>query len=87
MIDVGDILGRIVEPEAGGFSAELANHLLAFRFPAGMQARSAELSEKAQQGASSAEEQSELDAYLAANAVILLKSKARVSLAVRGSAA
>jgi len=88
MIELGDILGQIVEPEAGGFSAELANHLLSLRFSAAMQGRSTELSEKAQQGTLSAEEQSELDAYLIANTLlVLLKSKARVSLRARGSAA
>jgi hypothetical protein len=62
MIGLGDILGRIVEPEAGGFSAELANHVLSLRIGPAMQGRSAKLSEKAQQGTLSAEEQAELDA-------------------------
>jgi len=88
MIELGDILGRIVEPEAGGFSAELANHVLSLRIPPAMQGRSTELSEKAQQGTLTEQEQAELDAYLTANTLlVLLKSKARVSLQARGSAA
>lgn len=88
MIDLEQILGQIIAPEAGGFSAELANHLLTMHFPPALKARSEELSAKAQQGTLSRKEQSELDTYLAANTVlILLKSKARVSLRTRGSAA
>ena len=84
MANLTAILGQIIEPEAGGFSAALANHLLSLCFPAAMEARSTELSEKAQQGTLTPQEQSELDAYLAANtALILLKSKARASLRTR----
>lgn len=88
MSDPAAILEKIIEPEVGGFSQELADYVLSLRFPPPMQARCGVLSEKAQEGNLSEKEQSELDAYLSVNTIlILLKSKARASLRARDSAA
>ncbi|HXE52544.1 MAG TPA: hypothetical protein VN541_05980 [Tepidisphaeraceae bacterium] len=82
------ILEQIIEPEAGGFSPELAQYLLSLSLPHRIQNRCAELSEKAQSGTLAEDEQAELDEYLSANAIlIILKSKARASLRRHGSAA
>ena len=82
------ILERVIEPEEGGFSTEHARYILSLSFPGTVQQRYAELSEKAQQGLLTADEQALLDEYLSANAFLMvLKSKARVSLKQHGSAA
>lgn len=88
MTEATAILEQIIEPETGGFSQELAHYLLSLSFPQRIQARCAQLSEKAQSGAIDSGEQAELNEYLNANALlVILKSKARVSLRRHGSAA
>ena len=44
------ILQRVINPQSGGFSGELARHLLALDFPPADHARYLELSDQAQQG-------------------------------------
>ncbi len=81
MNDRAEILERIIEPEAGGFSSEHAEYVLSLSFPAKLRKRYLKLSEKAQQGALSEDEKATLDEYLSTNAILMiLKSKARTSL-------
>ena len=82
------ILERIIEPEHGGFSEDHARYVLGLSFPNSLQQRYAILAEKAQQGTLSPDDQAELDEYLNANAFLMvLKSKARISLNQHNSAA
>jgi len=77
----GAILERIVQPENGGFSAELARYVLSLSFPKDVKDRCLVLSEKAQEGNLSDAEAAELDEFLSADSLLtVLKSKARVSL-------
>ena len=75
------ILERVVAPTQGGFSPDLARHILSLDFPATDHARYVELSAKAQEDALTAEEKAELDEYLAVNELLMiLQAKARASL-------
>ena len=72
---------RIIQPSQGSLSEELASYILQLDFPPQDHRRYLELSEKAQEGTLSSDEQSELDDLLTANDVLaILQSKARVSL-------
>lgn len=83
-----DILERIIEPQHGGFSEEHARYVLSLDFTADEQARYAELSSRVQQSALAPDELAELDRFLSVNALLmLLQSKARVSLKQHNSAA
>jgi hypothetical protein len=83
-----DILDRIIEPQAGGFSEEHARYVLSLDFSADEHAYYDELAAKAQEGSLSADEQADLDEFLAVNAMLtVLQSKARVSLKKHSSAA
>ncbi|HWE97533.1 MAG TPA: hypothetical protein VG269_26480, partial [Tepidisphaeraceae bacterium] len=76
-----DILESLIEPEQGSFSADLARYVLSLKFSPRQQARFEELSYKVQDGALSGDEERELDAFLAAETLlIVLKSKATRSL-------
>jgi hypothetical protein len=82
------ILEGIIKPHRGGLSAEHANYVLSLGFSPKQQARYAKLAAKAQVGSLTAKEQLLLDDFLNANALlIVLQSKARVSLRKRPSAA
>ena len=82
------ILEQIIDPKKGGFSPEHARYVMALRIPGFLQKRYAALADKAQNGTLSAQEQRELDEFLDADALLtVLKSKARVSLKRRGTAA
>ena len=75
------ILERLIKPQEGTLSPEHARYILALRFPDSDLNRCESLSYKAQDGTLSKDEEAELDDYLAANAMLMiLKSKARVSL-------
>jgi hypothetical protein len=75
------ILERIVQPEAGGFSRELAEYFLSLSMPEDVKNRYLVLSEKAQDGNLSDAEAAELDELLSADSLLtILKSKSRVSL-------
>jgi hypothetical protein len=67
MLSPPAILERVINPQRGGFSAELARHILELDFPTSDHARYAELSEKAQEGSLTEEERSELEDYLNVN--------------------
>ncbi|MGA2440602.1 MAG: hypothetical protein ABSH08_06570 [Tepidisphaeraceae bacterium] len=88
MVRQPDILERIIEPQHGGFSEEHARYVLSLDFTSDEHARYAELASKAQEGSLSEDEQSEIDEFLAVNALLtVLQSKARVSLKKHNSAA
>jgi len=88
MMKGSDIFERIVAPAKGGFSPEHARFVLSLKFTPSMRSRYLKLSEKAQVGSLKPAEQYELDTLLDANSVlVILKSKARVSLRKHGSAA
>ncbi len=77
----GAILEKIVQPENGDFSPDLARYVLSLSFPKDVKDRCLLLSEKAQEGALSEAEAAELDEFLSADSLLaVLKSKARVSL-------
>ena len=82
------ILERIINPDSGDFTSEVAKYFLSFDFTPEQHARSEELSGKAAEGALSQEEATELDEYLAANALLsVLQSKARMSVRRQNPAA
>ena len=82
------ILTRIISPRRGGLTPEVAKYILSLDLPAKDRARYQTLSAKAQAGTLSKREAAELDEYLSANSLLMvLQSKARVSLAKRSSAA
>jgi hypothetical protein len=88
MSDPTPLLDSIIEPEAGGFSPEHARYVLSLSFPKAIQEQYRDLSEKARLGTLSEPEQVKLDEFLSTNAfLMILKSKARVSLKQHGSAA
>ena len=76
------LVGRMVMPEAGGFSPEHARYVLSLDFPPDQHALAADLSTKAQDGALTADEQRTLDALQFVDTMLaILQAKARVSLA------
>jgi hypothetical protein len=76
-----NILDRIIEPQTGGFAEEHARYVLSLNFSADEYAYYDDLAAKAQEGSLSADEQADLDEFLAVNAMLaVLQSKARVSL-------
>jgi hypothetical protein len=82
------ILERIIEPQLGRFSNEHARYVLSLDFSPEQQARYAELAEKAQDGTLTEKEESELDEFITANALLtILQSKARISLRKHNPAA
>jgi hypothetical protein len=88
MVSRPAILDRIIQPEQGGFSAEHVRYVLSLDFSPAEHTKYAELSAKAQQGALNADEQADLDDLLTVNALLMiLQSKARVSLKKHNSAA
>ncbi len=82
------ILSRIIAPKRGDLPPDLAKYILSLEFSRQDQARYEKLSAKAQGDTLSKKEAAELDAFLSANSLLMvLQSKARVSLAKRGPAA
>lgn len=74
-------LERVFRPSEGDLPADLAKYLLTLDFPSDDHARYEQLSQRAQEGTLSAEEEVELDDLLTANDVLMiLQSKARASL-------
>ena len=88
MVSDSSILDRVIRPEQGEFSAELAQHILALDFPPSDHARYEALSAKASEGALNEQERAELEEYLdVSDFLTVLKAKARASLQRRGRAA
>lgn len=78
------ILERLIEPQKGGFSADLARYVLSLGFSDRQLARCAALSYKAQSGKLTGREAGELDEFLQAETLlIVLKLKARRSLLLK----
>ena len=75
------MLDRVIDPQRGGLSPELARHILSLDFPPADHARYAALSAKARQGALSDAENAELEDYLNLNDFLtIIKAKAATSL-------
>jgi hypothetical protein len=75
------ILTRVVLPESAPFTPALAQSVLSMEFTEGDRLRMTELSQKAQVGSLTPEEQAELDSYERVGCFLsLIKSKARRSL-------
>ncbi len=82
------MLERIIEPQRGDFSPEHARYVLSLDFSPSEHARYNELAAKAQDGNLTDTERAELDEFLNVNAfLMILQSKARVSLKKHNSAA
>jgi hypothetical protein len=81
MVAASTALERLLRPSVGDLPAEFAKRLLALDFTPADHARYLELSERAQLGTLSEDEQFELDDLLAANDVLtILHAKAKSSL-------
>lgn len=88
MANIADIFERIVRPDAGDFSPDLAQYVLGMRFAPEQVSRYESLAGRVQDGSLSPDERVELDAYAQANAILgMMKSKARRSLVQNSSAA
>ena len=75
------ILERIIEPEKPTLNRALAEYLLSLDFMPSDHERMTLLSEKAQTGSMSVEEERELDSYLSmGHFLAMLQSKARITL-------
>ncbi len=82
------IFETIIQPTKGTFSVEHARYVLSLDFRPEEHQRCDQLSQKASEGTLNPAERSELDALLAANAILtILQSKARVSLRKNSTAA
>ena len=75
------LLERLIAPQSGDLLPEHAKYVLSLGFSDAEQERCHELSYKAQDGALNSDEQTELDDFLTASALLMiLQSKARKSL-------
>lgn len=82
------IVGRLMKPDQGDFSPEVARELLNLRFDEGDQARMRELSRKAQDGSLSPQEEEEIENYRRVGYWLgVLWSRARLSLKRAGAEA
>jgi len=78
---VSELVTRVIGPERGDLSAELARFVLSCRFPPEDQRRLKELAEKQRTDSLTAEEESEMDRYIqVADLLEALKAKALASL-------
>lgn len=76
-----EILGRLIEPERGGFPPEAAKAILKIGFDARDKERMHRLSEKAREGTLTDQEQDEIEGYRRVGYLLgMLWSKARISL-------
>lgn len=88
MANGSTILERVLRPDRGGFSPELAKHVLEFDFPPSDHERYEVLSAKASEGALTEQERMELEEYLDVNDLLtVMKAKAQASLKPRSKAA
>jgi len=86
VVDSTSIFRRVIDPERGTMSPDLARFVLDLDFPPGDHARFELLSEKAQQGDLSPAESAELDSYLHVDTLLaILRLKAERSLGLPGS--
>jgi hypothetical protein len=88
MANFADIFERLVQPDSGDFSPDLAQYVLSMRFAPDQVTRYEDLASRAQEDKLSAEDRRELEAYVQANAILgMMKAKARRSLVQNTSAA
>lgn len=88
MANLADIFEELVQPADGNFSPELAQYVVSMKFSPARVARYEDLAGRVQDGNLSAEEKTELEAFVQANAILsMLKAKARRSLVKNTSAA
>ena len=88
MLTHPSILERVIKPDRGDFTPELARQVLAFDFPLADHQRYAELSAKASEGSLSAEDRGELEDYLNINDFLtIINAKAQASLGRQNPAA
>jgi len=88
MAVINDIFEGLIEPDLGNFSAELAQYVIGLRFSEEQIERYKVLAERVGEGALTASEQSELQAFVQADAFLsILKAKARRSLLKHSTAA
>ena len=88
MVSFADIFERLVQPDSGDFSPELAQYVLSMKFAPDQVARYEDLAGRMQEDKLSPDERRELEAYVQANAVLgMMKAKARRSLVQNTSAA
>jgi hypothetical protein len=81
MADIADIFEQLVQPEDASFSPELAQYVLSLRSSPRQVARYEDLAERVQDDYLTADERTELDPYVHANAILgMMKAKARRSL-------
>jgi hypothetical protein len=81
LADKPDLISRMLRPEAGGFSQELAAYILNLNFTEEEHARIDVLARKCNQGTLSAEERAEYEWYVIMGDFInLIQIKARISL-------
>jgi hypothetical protein len=81
------ILERLIDPDDGNFTPDLARHFLSLDFSPEEHARCDVLSGKAAAGILSDDEANELDEFLAANALlVVLRSKAKATIRQLGDA-
>ena len=82
------VLERVIQPENGDLSPELARQVLRFDFPPSDHARYEDLSTRANEGKLTEMERVELEEYLDVNDLLtVLKAKAKASLRSRRHAA
>jgi hypothetical protein len=75
------ILQRVIRPDLGDMSPEAAREILKLGFQESDHARMAELSDRAQDGTLSKDEQDELDGHInISHFIAFVQSKARMSL-------
>ena len=78
------IFGRVIDPDIGSMSPELARFVLDLDFPSTDHERFQELSAKAQAGILAPQEGDELDSYLHVDSLLaIMRLKAARSLAMR----
>ena len=76
-----DVIERLLKPQDGGFSEELARFVLSVHFTEAQRQRYADLADKVDRGGMGVDEQRELESYVCANEMLMmLHSKARLSL-------
>ena len=88
MATINDILEGIIQPLNGDFSRQLAQYVIGLKFGEGQIARYDDLASRNQEGKLSEQELAELDAFVTANAfMMIIQSKARRSLMQHSPAA
>ena len=76
-----DLIEKLLKPQEGGFSEELARYVLSIHFTDAQRSRYAVLVDKVDRGGMSIDEERELESYVCANEMLtMLHSKARLSL-------